>query len=275
LANSGPDTDIIRINSANAVINWTPTDNQGTGPINFLPQGKTGIFQNGTFGTEAPAVTNFAVLNRIIPADASRRIDFNGRVISQLRDAAGNVTGPGGTVAFYAPGGIFISSTAVFDVGSLLLTSLDPVRDANGTFLGANGGIQLRGLVGSTAPVTVAQGAQITAPAQGSFVALVGPRVEQAGTVRVNGSTAMVAAESVNMVINNGLFDINVRPGPRSPRRSCTAAGPAARLRPARPTTTASMPSRWARTTPSRRCCRARSASMPRRRPACKASPAM
>jgi hypothetical protein len=59
------------------------------------------------------------------PADTNRRVDFNGRVISQLRDAVGNVTGPGGSVAFYAPGGIFISSTAVFDVGSLLVTSLD------------------------------------------------------------------------------------------------------------------------------------------------------
>jgi hypothetical protein len=203
----GPDTDIVRVNSAMAVINWTPTDNSGTGPINFLPQGKTGIFENGA------AVTNFAVLNRIIPADASRRVDFNGRVISQLRDAAGNVTGPGGSVAFYAPGGLFVSPTAVFDIGSLLVTSLDPVRDASGNFFGPNGGIQLRGASGSLATVTVAQGAQINAPANGSFVALVGPQVRQAGAIRVNGSAAMVAAEQVDLVINNGLFDINVVSG--------------------------------------------------------------
>ncbi|HEX8442322.1 MAG TPA: hypothetical protein VF631_01610 [Allosphingosinicella sp.] len=189
----GDALDTITVKAPTAIINWTPTDNQGSGPINFLPQGHTGIFQNDT------SITNFAVLNRIIPADASRRVDFNGRVVSQLRDASGNVTGPGGTVAFYAPGGIFVSSTAVFDVGRLLLTSLDPLTDDSGSFVGANGLIRLRGASGSTVPIITAAGSRINALSEGSWVALAGPRLEIGGAVRVNGSVDYVAAEQVDL----------------------------------------------------------------------------
>jgi hypothetical protein len=210
-----PGTDTITVKVPQAIINWTPTDNAiGGGGINFLPQGNTGIFQN-----DGTTTANFAVLNRIIPADTSRRIEFNGTVISQLRDASNNVTGRGGTVAFYSPGGIFISSTAVFDVGSLLLTTLDPVVDGSGNFMNPTTGlVQLRGVADSTSSVTTAAGSQIntrtdiTYP-EGSFIAMVAPVVDHAGAVRVNGSAAYVAGESVDLRVNDGLFDITVNTG--------------------------------------------------------------
>jgi hypothetical protein len=204
----GANTDTITLKAPVATINWTPTDNQGTGPINFLPQGNTGIFQN-----DGTTTSNFAVLNRIVPADTTRRVDFNGRVISQLRDAAGNVTGPGGSVAFYSPGGIFISSTAVFDIGSLLLTTLDPVRDGSGNFFGASGNITLVGAPDGTSSVITAAGSQINALANGSYVGLVAPRVEHNGSIRVNGSAGLIAAEAVDLTIADGLFNIVIQTG--------------------------------------------------------------
>jgi hypothetical protein len=203
-----PGTDTITVRAPTAIINWTPFDNQGTGPIDFLPQGNTGIFQN-----DPNSVSNFAVLNRIVPADPTRRVDFNGRVISQLRDAAGNITGPGGSVAFYSPGGIFISSTAVFDIGSLLLTSLDPLTDGSGNFFGPSGNFSLRGAEGSTAAVVTAAGSQINALANGSYVGLIAPRVEHGGAIRVNGSVGLIAAESLDLTIADGLFNIVVNTG--------------------------------------------------------------
>jgi hypothetical protein len=203
-------TTTVTVRAPTLTIDWTPTGSfaEGTGPVNFLPQGYTGIFQN-----DPSAVPNFAVLNRIIPANASRRVDFNGRVVSQLRDTAGNVTGPGGSVAFYSPGGIFVSSTAVFDVGSLLLTTLDPLRDGSGNFLGTAGNLSLRGAPGTTAQVVTQAGSQINATANGSTVAMVAAQVIHQGAVRVNGSAAYIGAESVDVVVNNGLFDINILSG--------------------------------------------------------------
>jgi hypothetical protein len=134
-------------------------------------------------------------------------------VVSQLRDTAGNVTGPGGSVAFYSPGGIFVSSTAVFDVGSLLLTTLDPLRDGSGNFLGTAGNLSLRGAPGTTAQVVTQAGSQINATANGSTVAMVAAQVIHQGAVRVNGSAAYIGAESVDVVVNNGLFDINILSG--------------------------------------------------------------
>ena len=56
-------------------------------------------------------------------------------------------------------------------------------------------------------------GAQINALQQNSYVALVAPRIEQGGTVKVDGSAAYVAANSLTMTMNQGLFDIQVDVG--------------------------------------------------------------
>jgi filamentous hemagglutinin family protein len=188
---SVPGKDTITLKAPTATITWTPTDNQGPGNIDFLPQGHSALFQND------PSIPNFAVLNRIIPADPTRIVSLNGSVISELQSAAGRVKG--GSVAFYSPGGILIGSTAVFDVGSLLLTTLDPVRDGSGNFLDTGGNISLIGASGTQAPIITEPGSRINALSEGSYVAMVAPRIQHAGTVRVNGSAAYVAAEQANL----------------------------------------------------------------------------
>src|SRR5436853_7340086 len=61
--------------------------------------------------------------------------------------------------------------------------------------------------------LTINAGAQINALQQGSYVALVAPRIEQGGTVRVNGSAAYAAGEQLTMTMNQGLFDIQIDVG--------------------------------------------------------------
>lgn len=201
-----PGTDTIQVDTDQAVINWTTNDTAVTGgPINFLPTGRTAFFRNN------PSAQNFfTVLNRIIPNGTSRAIQFNGSIISQLQTAAGLV--PGGNVWFYSPGGIVVNSTAVIDVGGLLLTSSDPVRDGNGSFITGNS--FTLGPSASASSVIVQPGAQISATAENSYIAMVAPTVFQAGNVNVNGSALYVGAEAATITFGgNGLFDIQVTTG--------------------------------------------------------------
>ncbi|HEX8262253.1 MAG TPA: hypothetical protein VF547_05205, partial [Allosphingosinicella sp.] len=199
-----PGLDTITINSPSAIIDWRLTFSPpAPDPIVFLPAGNTGIFQN------APGGGDFAVLNRILPVGASR-IRMDGTVIGRLQTAAGNV--PGGTVVFYSPTGLIIGSSAVFDVGRLLLTTLNPAVDASGNFFTA-GTFQLNGGQFPPASIVTEAGARFNAPADGSWVAMVAPRIDHGGAVRVNGSAAYVAAEAVSIRIDQGLFDIDIQVG--------------------------------------------------------------
>lgn len=192
----------ITVNSPSAIINWTPND---LTPIaNFLPQGNVATFQNGA------NVANFAVLNRVIPQVGGQLIALNGTVISQLQGTAG--TTRGGTVAFYTPNGLIIGSTAVFNVGNLVLTTLDP--DGNfGAFSNGTGSSSLFSAINPASSITISPGAQINLTANNSFLAVLSPRIDMGGTVRVNGSTAYVGAEQANLSINAGLFNIVVATG--------------------------------------------------------------
>jgi hypothetical protein len=200
---TSPTSETITIDSATAVLNWTPTDSAvGPGSINYLPTGNVATFANGS------SVANFTVLNRILPADPSRAIAFNGTVLGRIGSSA---PVPGGNIWFYSPGGIIASAGALFDVGSLILTAND--IDTTGGLFGSGGEIRFRGATDSRSAVTIASGATINATSEGSYVALVAPRITQAGTVNVNGSAAYVAAESADITINGGLFDIAVQTG--------------------------------------------------------------
>ncbi len=192
-----PGVDNIAVLGPLATINWTPTDTGiGGGAINFLPSGSTVNFASAR---GAP----YTVLNRIIAVDPGRVIAFNGAVNS---DGIG-------AIWFYAPGGILVGANARFNVGSLLLTANDPRTDANGGFLPGGNSFSLAAAAGSTAGVTIAAGAQINAARAGSYVIAVAPTVTQAGAITVNGSAALVAANSVDFTLNAGLFDITVTAG--------------------------------------------------------------
>ncbi len=113
----------------------------------------------------------------------------------------------GGNIWFYSAGGIVAGASATFDVGSLVLTANDP-----GTTLDLSGGNSFTAATGSTAAVEIRNGASINA--NGSYVALVAPRVVQAGNVKVNGAAAYVAAEQATLTFTaGGLFDIAVAIG--------------------------------------------------------------
>jgi filamentous hemagglutinin family protein len=196
----GIGTETITVTGPTATINWTPSE-AGTGTINFLPSSNTVTF------TGASEITDYTVLNRIVPStDPTRAIGLNGTVLSTL---AGGATG--GNIWFVSPGGIVVGATATFDVGGLLLSSLDAtIQSADGSGFSAT----FAPFAGTTpGAVQVLDGAQISALQQNSYVALVAPRVEQGGTVKVDGSAAYVAANNLTMTMNQGLFDIQVDVG--------------------------------------------------------------
>ena len=204
---TGGTTETITVSTNKATINWTSTDNAGSGTIDFLPAGNVATFTNDPLAT-----ADFTVLNRIVPADPTRAIALNGSVISTLQSVSGTATG--GHVWFYSPGGIIVGASAVFNVGGLLLTVNDPVSydaTANG-FTG-----HFTAAANSTASVTIDPGAKIDASPENSYVALVAPRVVQGGDVSVNGSAAYVAGEDVTLTMNQGLFDIQVDVGTSDP----------------------------------------------------------
>lgn len=197
--------DTITITSATAVLDWTIFEDNFGNALTFLPNGSTAYFQDG------PGQGGFAVLNRILPSTNGNVVVFQGSVISRLQDASGAFSN-GGMVAFYSPTGILVGSNAVFDVGQLLLTTLDPDLNSFDSYA-AGGTLQLTGASGATAGVAIDAGAQITATGEGSYFAVAAPQIAMRGNAYINGSTAYVAGEQVNLTYNNGLFDIQIPVG--------------------------------------------------------------
>ncbi|MEQ9661229.1 MAG: hypothetical protein RLN87_01620, partial [Parasphingopyxis sp.] len=191
--------DTITVSSDTVILNWSPVDTDvGGGSIDFLPADNALTFQRDN--------ADFTVLNRIIPTDLNRPVQFNG-LVESFTDT--NVVG--GTLWFYSPGGIVIGSGAQFDIGSLLLTSTD--IDTSGGLLGGGSQIRLIGTAGGGS-VVVENGATINANTNAaSYVAMVAPLVNQGGTVQVDGSAAYVGAQQATLTIDNGLFDIAVTAG--------------------------------------------------------------
>jgi len=189
-------TETITIGSNTATINWSPNDTAvGGGPINFLPTGNVATF------TSTSGITDYTVLNRIVPNDPSRSILLDGSVVSTLE----GTSTIGGNIWFYSPGGILIGSNAVFDVGGLLLTTADL---PNGFGTSGDNFSAFFSAPNSNSSIQVQPGAQINA--HDSYVAMIAPRIEQGGTVNVDGSAAYVAAEQLTMTFDQGLFDISV-----------------------------------------------------------------
>src|SRR4029079_2618289 len=115
---SFPDSTHITVDTPSAIINWVPTDSGAPTDVNgnwaFMPSGNTMDFSS---------TGNFAVLNRILPGtDSSLKVAIDGAITSHV----GAETG--GFFAFYTPNGLIIGPTAQFDVGSLMLTTLDPTN---------------------------------------------------------------------------------------------------------------------------------------------------
>ena len=195
----------VTVTQQQSIIAWVPTDTAPTGgDINVLPTGSTWNFSGEG---------DYTVLNRFVNGGGgalSRQIALNGTVNSVDSLASG---ARGGNIWFYNAGGILIGASGVINVGSLVLTSNNIIT--TGGLFGPSGEIRFDGTAGSTSAITVngAINTNIGLNPGNSYVALVAPRIVQAGTVRTDGSVAYVAAEAVDIRINNGLFDINVTRG--------------------------------------------------------------
>ncbi|MCA1662201.1 MAG: hypothetical protein LC648_08645, partial [Novosphingobium sp.] len=200
---TGTGTTTINITSTDAVIDWTTFDTAiGGGPINFQPSGTTATFTS---------FQDFSVLNRIIPTDPSRAIQFNGNVIAQIQ---GEFSVPGGSVYFYSPGGIIVGSTAVFNVGNLGLTSIAP-EVVGGVFEQGSGSefVRFNGAVRPGSAVRIDAGAQINV-LNNHYLAIVAPVIQNSGTINVDGAAALVSADAATITFNpTGLFDIQVTSG--------------------------------------------------------------
>ncbi|MGE5723298.1 MAG: hypothetical protein ACM3YM_12650, partial [Sphingomonadales bacterium] len=205
------DNSVITINNSagstpSAIITWSPPEcDPPLGPVwTFLQTGGSADFTAGT------GVTNFAVLNRIMPDDMpGQAVKIDGSVTSHIGD---NI---GGTVAFYTPNGLIIGPNASFDVGNLILTTAN-IGDSD--FLGSQtpGGAHYlftAGTTNSASHVSISPGAQISSSGKNSYVAIVSPHIDMGGKVVVDGSAGYVAAEAADVTISNGLFDIVVTTG--------------------------------------------------------------
>ena len=201
--NFGTGTETVTVTGQKAVINWAP-DESGTAPtIEFLPGGNVATFQGGA------GITDYTVLNRVVP-DGSRAISLNGTVLSKVDGGA-----TGGKVWFYSPNGIVVGPNAVFDVGGLLLTTADipdTTDDGFSDFTADANGFSMRGVVTNPNSAIDIQSDEISSAniTANNYVAMIAPRIEQGGTVTVNGSAAYVAAEALTMTMNQGLFNIQV-----------------------------------------------------------------
>lgn len=189
----GAASDVVDVLASSAIINWT-TNTAGTagGQVTFLGAGSQLDFTSN--------LTDYTVLNRIFTPTIDAAVRIDGTINSSAISGS-----PGGNIWFYSPGGLIIGSSSVFNVGSLVLTSSN--LDATGPTM------NFTGVADANTAVIIEPGAQISALAQNSYFAIVAPRVEQGGSVDVNGSVAYVAAEQAQLTINNGLFDISVGVG--------------------------------------------------------------
>jgi|GEM_PF-1199806 len=190
----GSFVDVVQILGPSAIINWK-TNDPGTagGEVTFLGAGQQLDFIS-TGGS-------FTVLNRIFTPTVDAAVRIDGRVTGRV--FGGELIG--GNIWFYSPGGLIIGANAAFNVGSLVLTSSN-LNAIGSTF-------DFTGVAETDTAVVIEAGAQISALEQGSYFAVVAPRIVQGGTVDVNGSVAYVAAEQAQLTINNGLFDISVGVG--------------------------------------------------------------
>ncbi|MBF9151775.1 hypothetical protein, partial [Novosphingobium jiangmenense] len=197
ISRSTPGLDAVFVDGSEALIDWSATDSGGV----FLPEGNTLRF---IYDGSAP----YTVLNRVTDSAVGGPLSISGTVESSSL----------GKVWFYNAGGWVVGPKGVFNVGSLILTSLpitiDPASDTVSRLYGDKNEIRFGSAIDPKSSVSIQSGAQINATlANSSYVALVAPKIDQAGTVKVNGSAAYVAASAATMTINSGLFDIIVDSG--------------------------------------------------------------
>lgn len=203
--------DVVRL-TRDAVLNWSPYDNQplgganGNSFVNFLPQGTELRF--------AGLGADFTAINRVLTAGnnagAYRPIAIGGTVSSYIGTPRGGLGAQGGSIWFYSPGGILATGSAAFNVGSLLLSTSDI---ANFSRQNIYRSADLTGIAAGnpSAAVTLAAGSQVNLPNAGSTLVIFSPTIGQGGTVKVNGSATYASGNSGSVNIwDSGLVDLSI-----------------------------------------------------------------
>jgi filamentous hemagglutinin family protein len=161
----------VRLRATNTVIDWNGFN---------IPAGQRANFRT-TLNTPA------AVLNRDLSGNGSQ---LNGALTS----------GDNIAVWIYNPNGILVGSGARITTGSLVLTTLDVTN-----FLGGGPSYSLTTSAGSTAGITVVNGAQITVEGGTRGLVMVAPKIDAAGQFTATGQdVAFVTASDVTLTYNIG-----------------------------------------------------------------------
>lgn len=197
ISNSGSTTNV-SVTAPTAVIQWNPTATvaDADGAYTVLGQGSELRFTGSG---------NYTVLNQFVDdvgGNFNELVAIRGNVISRSDSDSF-----GGNIWFQNAGGILVGATGRFDVGSLLLTSRN--IDQTGGLFGSEGEIRFRGA--GTSGSIINRGEILARNQSGAaYVAMVAPTIVQSNLVEADGSIAYIAAEAVDLTINNGLFDINM-----------------------------------------------------------------
>ena len=106
---TGVNTTNISVTTSQTVIDWVPFDNA-------IANNTAIAFQNSGTTANFSGAGNFAVLNRINPADSTRMISMNGTISSVPLGFPG---ASNGSIYFYTPGGFVLGANSIINVGSL------------------------------------------------------------------------------------------------------------------------------------------------------------
>jgi filamentous hemagglutinin family protein len=188
----GATFDTVNITSNQAIIDWNLNGTVDAGSTPFVDTGERLVFTGNSDQTVLNRLNHISGTNPIIEIN-------------------GDITGSA-ALWFYTPGGFLIGQDATFNVGSLILTTLPIDTSGDTTLFGPGGEIRFGQAPNPNSSIVIEDtpGGAIQAMENGSYLALVAPRIEQGGSIEVNGSVAYIAAEQAELTINNGLFDINV-----------------------------------------------------------------
>ncbi len=190
---TNPNGDLnVRLRASNTVIDWNGFN---------IPENRTANFDNGTL-----LGGNIAVLNRDVSGNVSQLL---GKLTSD----------PSVAVWVYNPNGIIVGSKAAFSTGSLVLSTLDV--DSN-DFIDGGRNYRLSTAAGSTAGITVLNGAQIKVEGGTRGLVMVAPRIDADGTFQAVGQdVAFVTATDVTLTYNpNSPLSVTLNRGTAVPGRS-------------------------------------------------------
>ncbi len=189
---TNPNGDLnVKLRASNTVIDWNGFN---------IPENRTANFENGTLGG------NIAVLNRDVSGNVSQLL---GKLTSD----------PSVAVWVYNPNGIVVGSKAAFNTGSLVLSTLDV---DNTDFLDGGRNYRLSTAAGSTAGITVLNGAQIKVEGGTRGLVMVAPNIDADGRFTAVGQdVAFVTATDVTLTYNpNSPLSVTLNRGTAVPGRS-------------------------------------------------------